>query len=418
MPFYHKKVGRHGRKTIQQVTREWRLEERRRAVEKAERRKRRALRKRAKQEQARVQRRIHNEENRAKMDDIKAQAKEKQERLREIFRKERVITETRSKRMAKIGRDRALRARQEELLANQLEEERLAAIARDEEREAEERALMKREEEETVEYLTVTKNLLSDILMRKYGMAPANPSPNKPPASSLVDAVSSAKQDLHTIEVNLIRQVIDEDEEIYGDEVLDVDIAQFDNCIQLRGNRLQLKGIRILSREFSPKHLQNGDIVPGACPRLSLLNLSYCDMKIEGAVALGRAFSQQATPLLKILNLKGNNISDSGLNAIVDAGKAGGIPRLTSLLVATNHVSDSGAVSLGHALMQGYWPKMIEIDLKMNRIRCKGAICLLSFLESLGKNKKFRRLNLSSNTIDRRALGRFSRRAAPAGAIL
>ena len=162
------------------------------------------------------------------------------------------------------------------------------------------------------------------------------------------------------------------------------------------------------------------DPAPVLVPNLLHLNLARNNIGRQGARMLGLALARGAFPKLKTLDLRSNMIEDSGLKGILDAvNKKDGEPlrHLRTFCLSQNGIGDSGALALSHTLLQTHLPHLYNLDMKMNKIRFRGAHGLLSFLDSTCKHRRFRKLNLSGNFVDRTKLKRFAK-MAPKGAVM
>lgn len=121
---------------------------------------------------------------------------------------------------------------------------------------------------------------------------------------------------------------------------------------------------------------------------LKYLNLSFNEIRDEGAIAIAKALPFM--PALTCLNLSSNLFGDEGAIALANALPS--TKKLTRLFLYNNHIDDAGA----RAIVEALPPALTKLDLSENIISDDGAAVIAQALPSM---KALTILFLDSNHI-------------------
>lgn len=143
----------------------------------------------------------------------------------------------------------------------------------------------------------------------------------------------------------------------------EVDLLRFRGVEEIRGWKIGAPGGESLAADFTC----------GACPRLSILRLSWCSLGDRGTRAIVRSLcggggASAAGRTLQELDLRGNAVTAVGLRMLGGALALGGLPALRALDLGCNSLRDEGGRVVAHRVLagEGTWPFLARLDLSRN----------------------------------------------------
>lgn len=352
MPWYHKSIGEHGKRNTRQITTKWFKEYKLSKLEHDGMKKLQYIENRNKRREERKKKHLNALENK-KLDMERKQMDE----LRRIKSKahatfNREVCTVRLSRLDKWGRENVERAKEYQAELKRIDDNELERKRKEELLEHSERKRMKYEEHLTLMYLTKTRTLPEQILLRKCGFIEAKPRPLPPMNSNQLEdtafhVTSGARQNLHVLNIHLIQPEpmelddSDSDDDIttavttntasntnttsttnttnsgYSNDVnddddepawldklppkeLSIEIEKFPQAVEMNCIRLGKEGVQLLSRTIATPPVKNisgfkGFQIPNApveilVPNLLHLNLERNNMSVIFSLSLSLQF--------------------------------------------------------------------------------------------------------------------------------
>ena len=411
--------GEYGKKTTEEVTKEWKeaFQRRKKNLERLE--KQIVEQRQVEEAEREAEQRRKSFQNRQWLRDIQQREAARLINAREGFRRRRKIAAKRVENLDKVGRKNAQR-KVNRLAREKREADEAAAIARA----SEERAQKEKEEADAKAFQEKIdqEDVMVDLMMRKFGVWEAIPRPREPeqPPPMQRDQENEEVQ-YCIISANWAMDDGDEQSDAGKDPErgsgggelesdndaepqLTVDLKRFPYARSLKGIKLGERGMFELCGVLRPKPLPGTkEMRPGCCERLLELHLRYNNLQTKGVRYFAKAVMVGAVPHMQYLDLTGNRISSTGageLSKCMQSQKFG-FKRLRQLLLAQNIIEDSGAHHIATGLFAGICVRLEVLDLNSNMIGSRGAINILRGCESLRTvgNNRLSQVSLRNNKV-------------------
>jgi Ran GTPase-activating protein (RanGAP) involved in mRNA processing and transport len=157
-----------------------------------------------------------------------------------------------------------------------------------------------------------------------------------------------------------------------------VELRRFRNATVVKGDTLGPAGTKHLVKE----------LVAGACPRLTNLDLAWNKIQLRGVAALADGFRRKCSPLLANLDLRANFLTPSAIETIVTSLTVGGI-KLRVLDLRANLLADDGACAVASTALSGGFETLEDLCLQNNDIRSRGLFALYQAFTADARPKLF-----------------------------